>query len=60
MEDLVILVRAAQDGYLTAYGEVVRRFQDMAYGCVYRTSQISVAAWVRSTRTIRRLSMSET
>lgn len=35
MEELAKLVRAAQGGDLAAYGEVVRRFQDMAYGCAY-------------------------
>ena len=35
MEELVTLVRAAQDGDLAAYGDILRRFQHMVYGCAY-------------------------
>ncbi len=37
MEDWSALVRAAREGDLEAYGRVVRRFQDMAYGYAYST-----------------------
>lgn len=35
MEELAILVTRTQSGDLDAYGEIVRRFQDMAYGYSY-------------------------
>lgn len=35
MEELVTQIKAAQGGDLAAYGAIVRRFQDMAYGCAY-------------------------
>ncbi len=35
MEELAQLVSRAQAGELDAYGEIVRRFQDMAYGYAY-------------------------
>lgn len=35
MEELTSLVMRAQTGDLNAYGAIVRRFQDMAYGCGY-------------------------
>ena len=35
MDDLEALVAAARTGDRGAYGEIVRRFQDMAYGCAY-------------------------
>ena len=35
MEELGPLVVRAQAGDLDAYGEIVRRFQDMAYGYAY-------------------------
>ena len=35
MEELNVLVVRARDGDLDAYGLIVRRFQDMAYGCGY-------------------------
>lgn len=35
MEELRALVVSAQDGDLEAYGKIVRRFQDMAYGYGY-------------------------
>ena len=35
MENLDALVAAARAGDVEAYGEIVRRFQDMAYGCAY-------------------------
>ena len=33
--ELVAVVRAAREGDLEAFGELVRRFQDMAYGAAY-------------------------
>ena len=35
MEDLAALVTRSQNGDLDAYGAIVRRFQDMAYGFAY-------------------------
>lgn len=35
MEELTLLVTRAQTGDLDAYAEIVRRFQDMAYGYAY-------------------------
>ncbi len=35
MKDTEPLVRAAQAGDLDAFAEIVRRFQDMGYGCAY-------------------------
>ena len=35
MEELASLVVRARAGDLKAYGQVVRRFQDMAYGYAY-------------------------
>ena len=35
MDELVEQIGRAKDGDLAAYGEIVRRFQDMAYGCAY-------------------------
>jgi RNA polymerase sigma factor (sigma-70 family) len=35
VEEMVVLVRKAQQGDSEAYEEIVRRFQDMAYGCAY-------------------------
>lgn len=35
MEDLKTLVIRSRSGDLDAYGEIVRRFQDMAYGYAY-------------------------
>ncbi len=35
MQEWKTLVEAARDGDLEAYGRVVRRFQDMAYGYAY-------------------------
>ena len=32
MEELVALIQRAQEGNAEAYGLIVRRFQDMAYG----------------------------
>ncbi len=37
MTELQALVRAAQDGDKDAFGQVVRRFQDMAYASAYAT-----------------------
>src|SRR5919204_6368184 len=37
MTELQALVRAAQDGDKEAFGQVVRRFQDMAYASAYAT-----------------------
>ena len=37
MSELQALVRAAQDGDKEAFGQVVRRFQDMAYASAYAT-----------------------
>src|SRR5215468_8779236 len=37
MTELPSLVRAAQDGDKDAFGQVVRRFQDMAYASAYAT-----------------------
>ncbi|MHC4591885.1 MAG: RNA polymerase sigma factor [Planctomycetota bacterium] len=37
MEELKSLVTRAQSGSVDAYAEVVRRFQDMAFGCAYAT-----------------------
>lgn len=35
MNDLVRQIEQAQGGNLTAFGEIVREFQNMAYGCAY-------------------------
>ena len=35
MEELKSLVISARSGSLEAFGRIVRRFQDMAYGCAY-------------------------
>ena len=35
MEELKLLVIRARSGDLEAFGEIVRRFQDMAHGCAY-------------------------
>ena len=35
MEELQALLRQAQDGDVDAYGQLVRRFQDMAVGYAY-------------------------
>jgi RNA polymerase sigma factor (sigma-70 family) len=35
MKELKKLIIKAQSGDLDAFGEIVRRFQDMAYGCAY-------------------------
>ena len=35
MEELTSLIVRARSGELTAYGEIIRRFQDMAYGYAY-------------------------
>ncbi len=35
MEELALLVERTQSGDLDAYGEIVHRFQDMAYGYGY-------------------------
>ena len=35
VKDIEALVSAAQAGDTEAYGEIIRRFQDMAYGCAY-------------------------
>ncbi len=35
MEELRLIVTAAQAGDLEAYGEIIRRFQNMAYGLAY-------------------------
>src|SRR2546422_4060979 len=37
MTELLALVRAAEDGDKEAFGQVVRRFQDMAYASAYAT-----------------------
>jgi hypothetical protein len=37
MTELQALVRAAQDGDKDAFGQVVMRFQDMAYTSAYAT-----------------------
>ena len=37
MSELQTLVRAAQDGDKDAFGQVVMRFQDMAYASAYAT-----------------------
>ena len=35
MKDIESMVRAAQAGDLDAFAEIVRKFQDMGYGCAY-------------------------
>jgi DNA-directed RNA polymerase specialized sigma24 family protein len=35
MEEFVTLIRSAQNGNAEAYSQLVRRFQDMAYGYAY-------------------------
>ncbi len=35
MPELAQLIHAARTGDLSAYGEIVRRFQNLAYGCAY-------------------------
>ena len=35
MEELIALIIRARSGDLEAFGEIVRRFQDMAHGCAY-------------------------
>ena len=35
MDELSVLVNRARSADLEAFGELVRRFQDMAYGCAY-------------------------
>lgn len=35
MADLTTIIQAAQKGDVSAYGEIVSRFQDMAYGYAY-------------------------
>lgn len=35
MEELKSMVIRARSGDLEAFGEIVRRFQDMAHGCSY-------------------------
>ena len=35
MEEIKLLVVRARSGDLEAFGDLVRRFQDMAHGCAY-------------------------
>ena len=35
MDELVEQIGRAKDGDLAAYGDIVRRFQNLAYGCAY-------------------------
>ena len=63
MEELSVVIERARSGDLEAFGEIVARFQDLAYGCGYAVlgdahlaEDAAQGAFVEAYRSLRSLS----